>query len=140
MATRLILPPALFIAPYTQLVFGVETAVRGVRSRFFARREWTVAICIGIVAVLLLLTLLVAIANKAPDFCFASLFWFLEYYATGCFILLLGILVVLIIAIVTIFVKLCTSHIIEPVERVAASRMTYYLALGLVSNVSCQLE
>ncbi|KUI56765.1 hypothetical protein VP1G_04135 [Cytospora mali] len=126
--------PALFIAPYIQVVFGVETAVRGLRSQFSARRKWTVAICLGIVATFLLVSLFVAIADRAPDFCFVSLFWIIAHYAEGCFVLLFIILIVLISAIGTIFVRLIRGRMVEPAERVAASRMIYYLALGFISN------
>lgn len=126
--------PALFIAPYIQLVFGVETAVRGFRSHFSARRRWTVAICLGIVAALLLVSLLVAFGDKAPDYCFASLFWILEHYAVGGFVLFLLISIALVIAVGTIIMRLIRSHAVDPTERMAASRMVYYLVLGIISN------
>ncbi|ROW06016.1 hypothetical protein VMCG_04637 [Cytospora schulzeri] len=133
-AAAVFMLPALFIAPYIQLVFGVETAVRGVRSQFSARRKWTVALCLGFVATFLLVSLFVAVGNKAPDYCFASLFWIIEHFAVGGFVLFLLISIALVIAISIILVKLCRSHMVEPVERLAASRMVYYLALGLISN------
>ncbi|ROW11727.1 hypothetical protein VPNG_05613 [Cytospora leucostoma] len=126
--------PALFIAPYIQLVFGVETAIRGLRSHSSARRQWTVTICLSIVAIFLLISLLVATADRAPDYCFASLFWIIEHYAEGSFVLFLGISIILIIAIITIILSLSKSLMIEPVERLAASRMVYYLILGFISN------
>lgn len=126
--------PALFIAPYIHLVFGVETAVRGLRSQFSPRRRWTVAICIGTLSTFLLATLLVAAISRAPDFCFASLLWIVRPYAKGIFAVLLGVSIVLLIVIITIFVRLSKSRMVDPTERMAASRMSYYLILGFISN------
>lgn len=94
------------------------------------------AICIGIVSTFLLATLLVAAISRAPDFCFASLLWLVKPYAKGVFAVLLGVSVVLLIVIIAIFVKLSKSRMVDPTERMAASRMIYYLILGFISNVS----
>ncbi|KAG6356950.1 hypothetical protein INS49_014825 [Diaporthe citri] len=126
--------PALFIAPYIHLVFGVETAARGLRSQFSPRRRWTVAICLGTISTFLLATLLVAAISRAPDFCFASLLWIVKPYAKGIFAVFLGVSVVLLLVIITIFVKLSKGRMVDPTERMAASRMIYYLILGFISN------
>ncbi|KKY35557.1 hypothetical protein UCDDA912_g04466 [Diaporthe ampelina] len=126
--------PALFIAPYIHLVFGVETAARGLRSQFSPRRRWTVAICLGTVSTFLLATFLVAAISRAPDFCFASLLWIVKPYAKGIFAVFLGVSVVLLLVIITIFVTLNKSRMVDPTERMAASRMIYYLILGFISN------
>lgn len=97
-------------------------------------------ICLGIVATLLLASLCVAVGDQAPDYCFASLFWILEHFAVGIFALLLLVSIALIIVVATILVALSKGHMIDSTERMAASRMSYYLALGVVSNVSCPNE
>lgn len=132
---KLINSAALFIVPFTHLVFGVEAAFRGVRSQFAPRGRWNVAKCLGTVGILTLLALIVAAVARAPDFCFASLFWFLRVYAPGCFGVFVAISVILLIAIGTIFLRLNNSHMVDPTERTAASRMIYYLVLGFISNV-----
>lgn len=81
-----------------------------------------------------------AVGDQAPDYCFASLFWIIEHFAVGSFVLFLLISIALIMAIAVILVKLSKSHVIEPTERLAASRMVYYLALGFISNVSFRKE
>lgn len=93
-------------------------------------------ICLGMVTILCLVALVVAATDRAPDFCFASLFWFVRVYAPGCLGVLLGVSVILLIVIPTIFFKLSKSHMVDPTERMAASRMIYYLTLGFISNVS----
>ncbi|KAI1342017.1 hypothetical protein F5Y15DRAFT_330413 [Xylariaceae sp. FL0016] len=127
--------PAIFIVPYLQLVFGLEITFRALRTRPFpSRGKWDVAICLAVVKILLLITGLVAFFIRAPDFCFASLFWFVAKWAEGGFILLLAIAVILTICAIVIFLKLKRYSMIENSQRVTASRMVYYLVLAVVSN------
>ncbi|KAF3770859.1 hypothetical protein M406DRAFT_285653 [Cryphonectria parasitica EP155] len=132
--TAIFVLPALFLVPFTHLVFGVETAVRGVRSQFAPRGRWNVAKCLATVGILFLAALIVAAVDRTEDFCFASLFWFVRKYAVGCFGVFLGITVLQLIVIVTIFLQLHRGHMVDPLERVSASRMIYYLCLGFLSN------
>lgn len=92
--------------------------------------------CLSAVGVFSLAALIVAAVDQSPDLCFASLFWFLRKYATGCFGVFLGMTVIQLVVIGTIFLKLNKSHMVDPTERMAASRMIYYLAIGFLSNVS----
>ncbi|KAI1415163.1 hypothetical protein F5Y13DRAFT_178218 [Hypoxylon sp. FL1857] len=127
--------PAIFIVPYIQLVFGLEVTFRACKSRPFPpRSKWSVAICLAIVKILLLGTGLVGIFIRPPNFCFASLFWFVAKWAEGGFVLLLMIAVILAICSIFIFFKLSRYSLIEDSERVSASRMVYYLALAVVTN------
>lgn len=127
---------AIFIVPYIQLVFGLEVAFRALKKRPFPPRgKWNIAICLVIVKVLLVITGLVGVFVQPPTFCFASLFWFVAKWAKGGFAILLIITVVLATCIAIIFTKLTRYSIIEDSERVAASRMVFYLALAVVTNV-----
>lgn len=129
----------MFIVPYIQLVFGVEFAIRGLRKKPFpARGRYTTTICLIILGMLLLTNFLVADFIRSPDFCFASLFWFVAIYSRGCFAVLLAIDIILVLCTAIIFVRLTRSTKIDIAERISASRMVYYLALGILSNVSFQ--
>ncbi|CAI4210247.1 unnamed protein product [Parascedosporium putredinis] len=127
--------PAVFIVPYIQLIFGVEVAIRAFRRRnpFPPRTKWNVIICLALVGTLLLATYLVTHFRRPPNFCFASLFWFVQMYAEGCFAVLTIIGAALLAATVVIFVKLHRNAGIDPTERIASSRMVYYLAVGFIS-------
>lgn len=132
--------PALFLVPYIQLVFSVEISLRGLRRKPFPKRgKYTMAICLFVVCMLVLINFLVADLDRAPDFCFASLFWYIAVYSRGSFAVLLAIDVILVICLTIISVRLTHSTEIEISERVAASRMVYYLALAILSNVSVGL-
>lgn len=106
------------------------------RTQFAPRGRWNVAKCLGIIFTLCLAALLVAAIDQAPDFCFASLFWYLRKYAPGCFGVLLSISVILLVVVAIIFMRLNKSHSVDSTERMAATRMIYYLCLGFISNVS----
>lgn len=103
---------------------------------FSRRGKWNVTICLAIVGMLLLVTYIVTHFIRPPNFCFASLFWFLQRYKRGCFVLLTLIAAVLLVSVVIIFIKLHRNTSIDPIERVAASRMVFYLSLGFISAVS----
>ncbi|CAK7223088.1 hypothetical protein SEUCBS140593_005120 [Sporothrix eucalyptigena] len=127
--------PAVFIVPYIQLVFGVEFAIRGLRKKPFPERgRYITTICLIILGMLLLTNFLVADFIRSPDFCFASLFWFVAIYSRGCFAVFLAIDIILVLCTAIIFIRLTRSTQIDISERVSASRMVYYLALGILSN------
>ncbi|KAK4127812.1 hypothetical protein N657DRAFT_653935 [Parathielavia appendiculata] len=127
--------PAVFIAPYTQLVFGVEIAIRALKKKSFApRRKYNVSICLSIIGMLLLANFLISIFDRSPNFCLASLFWFVAHYSVICFGLFVAISTILLISTVMVFIRLHRSIKIEVTARVAASRMVYYLALAVISN------
>ncbi|KAK4173111.1 hypothetical protein QBC36DRAFT_195416 [Triangularia setosa] len=130
----LVMLPAVFLAPFIQLVFGVELTIRALRKEIFAPRgKWNVSICSALVGLFTLAMFLVADFDQSPNFCLTSLFWFVAHYSTACFGLLTAIASILIICTVVIFIKLHSSIQIEVTARVAASRMVYYLALGAIS-------
>ncbi|KAI1108984.1 hypothetical protein F5Y14DRAFT_54522 [Nemania sp. NC0429] len=127
--------PAIFIVPYIQLVFAVETALRALKSHPFPPRgKWTVAICMTIVKTALLATGLATFFIRAPNVCFASLFWFVAKWADGGVALLLVIVVVLAVCAGIIYIKLMRPSMVEDDERVGASRMVYYIALAIIPN------
>lgn len=130
----LVMLPAVFLAPYIQLVFAVEITMRALRKEPFSPRgKWNVAICSAIIGLLVLAKFLVADFDQSPNFCLTSLFWFVAHYSGACFGLLTAIAVILVICLVVIFIKLSRSIEIEVTARVAASRMVYYLALAIIS-------
>ncbi|KAK4038766.1 hypothetical protein C8A01DRAFT_17179 [Parachaetomium inaequale] len=127
--------PAVFIAPYTQFVFGVEIAIRALRKKPFAPRgKYNVSVCLSIVGMLLLANFLIAGFDRSPDICLTSLFWFVAHYSVICFGLLVAIATVVLGSAVVVFIRLHRSIKVEVTARVAASRMVYYLALAVIST------
>ncbi|CAM1508390.1 Fc.00g052380.m01.CDS01 [Cosmosporella sp. VM-42] len=130
-----IMLPALFIVPYIQLIFAMEMTVRALnRHHFPTRGKWIMPVCLVLVGVCLLATFLVTFSMRPPNFCFASLFWLLQRFRLECFGLLTAITAVLFIAGMVIFFKLYTNTAIDVTERIAASHMVHYLAVGVIST------
>ncbi|KAK1989360.1 hypothetical protein LZ30DRAFT_576139 [Colletotrichum cereale] len=127
--------PAVFIVPYIQLVFALEVAFRSLRKNPLPpRSKWNVTICLAIVGTFLLVTYLVTLFVRPPNFCFASLFWFVQRWQEGCFVILTLIAVALLASTLVIFCRLHNNVRIENSERVAASRMVYFLAVAFIST------
>jgi hypothetical protein len=70
------------------------------------------------------------------DHCLASLLWFVSDFGEIGLILLATVAGLLLISAVVIFVRLSRSNMVEQNQRIAASRMVYYMAIGFVSLVS----
>lgn len=127
---------ALFIVPYIQVVFGVECAFRSLRSQpFQARRKHDVKIYIGLIVVMLIGTWIPSNLMKEPDTCFASLMWFITRYGFLGLVLLSIVAGLMLISAIIIFIRLSTVNLIDEHQRIAASRMVYYLVLGVLSLV-----
>jgi hypothetical protein len=125
---------------HLMLVFGIEMALRAFKhQRFGPRRKWNVAWCIGIVAVLTLLTWLPTIIWPMFPRCLGSLIWFPVKYALIAVILLITLVSAFIVLAALISIQLMRTADVDPNERIAASRMCYFLlmaALVYVSNPS----
>ncbi|KAK1964295.1 hypothetical protein LY78DRAFT_160262 [Colletotrichum sublineola] len=127
--------PAVFIVPYIQLVFALEVAFRSLRKNPLPpRSKWNVTICLATVGTFLLVTYLVTLFVRPPNFCFASLFWFVQRWKEGCFVILTIISVALLASTLVTFFRLHNNARIENSERVAASRMVYFMAIAFISN------
>ncbi|OAA66106.1 hypothetical protein ISF_03944 [Cordyceps fumosorosea ARSEF 2679] len=127
--------PTIFIVPYIQFVFGMETTVRAFRRRAFdGFGRWTVSVCVALVVVALAATYAVTRVVQPPNFCFASLFWFVQRYRVECFGLFTAISGSLLLGSLITFVRLYRSSTGSVIERIAASRMVYYMAIGAITN------
>ncbi|UNI19030.1 hypothetical protein JDV02_005249 [Purpureocillium takamizusanense] len=126
--------PALFIVPYIQLVFGVETIQRALRRYPFPQRlRYTIPVCLAIVVVGLIGTYVVTRFVLPPEFCFASLFWLVRRWALGCFVLTTTIASVLLIGSIITLVRLYRTAGISETERIAASWMACYMLLATIT-------
>ncbi|KAF2002474.1 hypothetical protein P154DRAFT_139511 [Amniculicola lignicola CBS 123094] len=125
--------PAIFLMGYITLVFGIEMAIRGFRyDRFAPRGKWNTSICVSAVAFLSILTWIPTVATPMFDRCLGSLIWFPVRYELIA-LCILGVLVFsffLLAAMISI--QLMRTVDVEQNERIAASRMCYYLLMAAV--------
>jgi hypothetical protein len=131
---------AIFIMGYTTLVFGVETAFRAFQSqRFEPRGKWNTPLCIGIIAFMVVLTWIPTIAWPMFNKCFGGLIWFPMRYDLLIFVLLVVLVSLLLLLAAIISIQLMRSSDVDANERIAASRMCYYLLVISIIYVSTQI-
>jgi len=119
------------------LVFGLETTIRALkRNRFEPRRKWTTTICIAVVAVLEFLTWLPTVISPSNTKCFGDIIWRPIKYSLVAMVILNVLIVALVVMTIIIGVRLSKTVNIEPAERIAASRMFYYLIAATILHVS----
>jgi hypothetical protein len=128
---------AIFIMGYTTLVFGVETAFRAFQSqRFEPRGKWNTPLCVGVIAFMILLTWIPTIAWPMFNKCFGGLIWFPMRFDLLIFVLVIVLISLLLLLAAVISIQLMRSSDVDPNERIAASRMCYYLLLTSFIYVS----
>ena len=127
---------ALFIVPFIQLVFGLECALRSLRKLpFQARGKYDVTICGAVILLMLIGTWIPTIIKKQTAQCFGSLLWFITAFGKIGFMIFLVSAGLMVISAIVIFTRLSTVSMVDEHQRIAASRVVYYLVLGIVSLV-----
>ena len=122
---------------YLTLVFGIEMALRAFNyERFTPRGKWNVLICIGVVAFLILMTWIPTVAWPTQRFCLGSLIWFPVRYELLAIVILSILVFFFLFLSALISIQLMRTSNIDPNERIAASRMCYYLLMAALIYVS----
>jgi hypothetical protein len=128
---------AIMIVPYLQLVFGLECAFRSLgKSPFQARGKYNVTVCCVTIISMLIITWIPSYLYPESNVCFASLVWYISRYGELGLIIFTTVATCLLASAVIIFTRLSRVNMIDQNQRIAASRMVYYLVLGVVSLVS----
>ena len=122
---------AIWITFFAQLVFGLETAFRSLRRlKFAVRSRWHLPCCI--VAIITFTFFAWAATNLFPTNgkCLTGLIWWTaRYYKLGI-VIGVGLIVIFVALVVIISVQLVKSTDIERDERIAATRVVYYLVVN----------
>ncbi|KFZ18768.1 hypothetical protein V502_03976 [Pseudogymnoascus sp. VKM F-4520 (FW-2644)] len=125
--------PATFLPSYIHIVFGVECAIRSLRKEpFKPRGKYDVTICISVIVLMAIGSWIPTQISKQPNHCFASLMWFVTNFGVAGLGILSAIAFFAISSSVVIFYRLSTHKAIDQHQRIAASRVVYYLILKLV--------
>jgi hypothetical protein len=72
------------------------------------------------------------------DFCFASLVFFLRRWSIGCFGIIIGIVATLLFGSLATFYRLYQVSGVGEQQRVTATWMAWYMAMGALMLVSLQ--
>ena len=120
--------PALFVLGYVHLVFGFEMTLRSLKKVPFTRRsKWATVICWVVVVVLLIVTWSTTRFHPAERKCFGDLMWRVFKDAkTAVFVITVLFFAMLIMATIIGF-QLRNHKDVHIDERIAGSRMFYYL-------------
>jgi hypothetical protein len=132
---------AFWIVAYTLLVFGVEVAFRGFqKKRFHSRGKFTVPICWSIVLTMLIATWVPShVYNNPKNDCDASLIsWVMPWADIALFLNSIIVFLYLLTGFMIAY-QLSRTAKIDRNERIAASRIVYYLAIEVVLMVGSSL-
>jgi hypothetical protein len=95
-----------------------------------------VTICLTVIVLMLVATSIPTHVRPETNYCFASLAWFVTRYGQVGLGLLATCGGLAIISATIIFYRLATVTTIDQHQRIASSRMVYYLVLAVVALVS----
>lgn len=129
---------AVWIVGFVLLVFATEAVYRGLRkNRFAPRGRWNTPICWTIVVIMLALTSIAPIIRpRRDDRCLASLLLWASPWSDIAIVVTSSLIFLYIVLGLILTVQLVRTVKLEREERIAASRIVYYLALGVVVFVS----
>ncbi|PVI03862.1 hypothetical protein DM02DRAFT_212843 [Periconia macrospinosa] len=125
--------PAIFLVGNITLVFGFEMTIRAFRfDRFAPRGKWNSTICVAVIAFLTLGIWMPTVAWPTPNLCFGSLIWFPVKYEVIALGLLISMVSLLLVMAALISIQLMRTTEVDPNERIAASRMCYFMVVAAV--------
>lgn len=128
---------AIFLIAYITLVFGIEMALRAYKSeRFAPRGKWNTSICIAAVTFLILMTWIPTVAWPMPNRCFGSLIWYSVRYELIAIVIISILVFFFLLLAGLISFQLMRTPDVDANERIAASRMCYYLLMAALVYVS----
>lgn len=127
---------AIFLLGNITLVFGFEMTIRAFRfDRFAPRGKWNSTICVAVIAFLSLIIWMPTIVWPTPNLCFGSLIWFPVKYEVIALGMLISMVSLLLIMAALISIQLMRTADVDPNERIAASRMCYFMIMAAVIYV-----
>lgn len=113
------------------LVFGLETAFRSLRRvRFPSRNRWHIPTAIAMIATMTFAAWATANVFPTRGKCLTGLIWWTARYAKLAVVLALGLLALYPASAVIITVQLVKTVTVDKAERIAATRVVYYLAVN----------
>lgn len=123
------------MVPYMQLTFGVEAIIQALRPNnpFSARNKWSLQACLAIPLLGSIGTYVLTRFVLPPNFCFASLVFFLRRWALGCFGIIVAIASTLLVGSSIVFYRLNQVSGIGEQQRITASWMAWFMLLGGIS-------
>ena len=124
---------AMWLVPFTMLVFGIETTLRSLqRIRFRPRGKWDAPICVLVILILLLITFLLPLVLPSRNRCKGFQLWWANHYAEIGLALGGGLILLFLFSATIITIQRRRTVGISNDERIAAIRVVYYLVLSMI--------
>ncbi|KAL9609744.1 MAG: hypothetical protein Q9167_005514 [Letrouitia subvulpina] len=121
--TSQIVWPALWMVPYTMLVFGLETTFRALhRNRFQHQRKWHVLVCVGLTLLITIVTWIPSNVSPRRGECLASIIWWTAHYSKVGLVIGSGLMFTFVVCAGIITAQLLKTTKMDRNERIAASR------------------
>ncbi len=118
------------------LVFGLETTFRSVqRARFQPRGKWNTPLCLAAVPFLTLLTWTPSNFAPSKGLCVASLIWWTAAYAKLGVVIATSLILTYSLCALVITLQLLRRIKTDRDERIAATRVVYYLVPSVILMV-----
>jgi hypothetical protein len=122
---------------FTSLVFGTETMIRSFgRKSFRPRKKWTTSVCLAAIGALMLFSWIPTAVWRSPNRCLGSIIWFTANFHVIAIGIIAAILFFNILVGVTVVIRLMRVPSVGECERVAASRICYYICFTVIHYVS----
>ena len=113
------------------LIFGLETTFRSLRRvRFPSRNRWHIPTAIVVIALTIFSAWAATNVFPTRGKCLTGLIWWTARYAKLAVVLAVGLLVMYPASALIITVQLVKTVKVEKAERIAATRVVYYLVVN----------
>lgn len=127
---------ALWIVPFTMLVFGLETTLRALhRKRFQHQRKWHVLACVSLTIFITVVTWIPSNVSPKRGECLASIIWWTAHYSKVGLVIGSGLMFTFLVCASIITAQLLKTTTMDRNERIAASRVVYYFVASTIMLV-----
>ncbi|KAL8748435.1 MAG: hypothetical protein Q9184_007305 [Pyrenodesmia sp. 2 TL-2023] len=127
-ATAQVIWPALWIVPFTILVFGLETTFRALHYKHFqVQKRWNIVFCLIVICIMTLVTWIPSNVSPARHGCLTSLVWWTEHLAKVGLAVASGLIITYVVCAVIVTAQLLRGLKMSREQRIAATMIVYYL-------------
>ncbi|KAL8903703.1 MAG: hypothetical protein Q9207_003747 [Kuettlingeria erythrocarpa] len=128
--------PAIWIVPFTMLVFGLEATFRALHYKHFrVQKRWNIISCVVVILILILVTWIPSNVLPARHECLTSLVWWTKPFAKFGLVIASGLMLIYIVCATVITARLLRTLHISRDQRIAATRIVYYLIFSTLITV-----
>ncbi len=118
------------------LVFGLEATFRALHYKHYrVQKRWNIISCVVVILILVLVTWIPSNVLPARRECLASLVWWTHPFAKFGLVIASGLILIYIICAIMITVRLLRTLQISRDQRIAATRIIYYLIFSTLITV-----